>query len=127
MCGYFSVVITILFISINIEDTLQVRRPSHGHPTLNRRWRLIGYPGLVTLALLCRSAQRPVPAVQRKHPVETDEIDSGPGDQSDQPGNEIQRLEDDMRGAVPIRGLDRWTLPPGVSDGCFSDTAGRLM
>jgi len=38
--------------------------------------------------------------------VEACQIDSGLWHQSRQPGNEIQRLEDHMRGAIPVRRLE---------------------
>jgi hypothetical protein len=41
--------------------------------------------------------------VRREHPVETGEIQVRPGDQCRQPGDEIQRLEHDMRGTIPER------------------------
>ena len=51
------------------EDTLQARRPGSGRPTLNRRWRLIGYPGTVALAPLCRCHLYTVFAVRCEHTV----------------------------------------------------------
>ena len=38
--------------------------------------------------------------------MEACQIDSGLWHQSLQPGNEIQRLEDHMRGAIPVRRLE---------------------
>ena len=44
-------------------------------------------------------------AVRRKDPVEAGEVDPGPGHQGGQPGDKIERLEDDVRRAVPIWGF----------------------
>ena len=46
---------------------------------------------------------RPVGAVRREHAVEAGEIDSRFGHQRGQPGDEIQRLEEHVRGAVGVR------------------------
>lgn len=56
---------------------------------------------LAALAPLGRSHQIPVFAVGGKHTVVTGEVDSWPRHQGRQPGNEIQRLKDDVRGAIP--------------------------
>ena len=44
-------------------------------------------------------------AVRRKDPVEAGEVDPRPGHQGGQPGDKIERLEDDVRRAVPIGGF----------------------
>ena len=44
--------------------------------------------------------------------METGEVHPGPGYQHRQAGDKIQRLEDDVRRAVPVRGLK---LIPDVS------------
>ena len=44
-------------------------------------------------------------AVRRKHPVEARQVDPRFGHQGRQTGNEVQRLEDDVRGAVSVRPL----------------------
>ena len=46
------------------------------------------------------------------------QIHPGPGDQRRQPGHEIQRLQQHMRGAVAVRRLELVTYPDGygVSD-----------
>ena len=41
-----------------------------------------------------------------KHTVKAGEVDAWLGHQSGQPGNEIQRLKDDVRGAVAVRCLE---------------------
>ena len=84
-----------------VEDTLQVRRPSHGRPTLNRRWRLIGYPGTVALAPLCRCQLYTVFAVRGEDTVEPGQVDAGFGHQGSQFRNEVQWFEDHVRGAMP--------------------------
>ena len=40
-------------------------------------------------------------AVRCEHTVKAGEVDAGFGHQGGQPGNEIQRLKDDVRGAIP--------------------------
>ena len=93
-------------LDIDIENTLQARRPSHGRPTLNRRWRLIGYPGTVALAPLCRCHQRSVLAVRRRHAMKTCQVDSGLRHQGGQFSYEIHRLEDDVGSPFPVRRLE---------------------
>jgi len=38
--------------------------------------------------------------------MKTDQVDAGLRHQRGQPGNEIQRLKDDVRGAIAVRGLE---------------------
>jgi hypothetical protein len=45
-------------------------------------------------------------AVRREHTVEAREVDPGFEHQGDKPGDKVQRLEDDMRGAIAGRRLD---------------------
>ncbi len=63
---------------------------------------------LVTVALdrppVCHP--RSLAAVGGEDVAVSAEIDSGPGHQSGQPRDEVQRLEDDMGGAVTVGGLE---------------------
>ncbi len=45
-------------------------------------------------------------AVGGEHTMESRQVDSRFRHQGDKPGDEIQRLEDDMRGAIAVRGLE---------------------
>jgi len=45
-------------------------------------------------------------AVRGKYPMEVRQIDPGFWHQGGEPGDEIERLEDDMRGAVTVRRLE---------------------
>ena len=65
-------------------------------------WRFIRCLGLLAaLAPLRRGHQRAVLAIRRKHAMETGKVDSWLWHQCRQAGNEIQRLKDHMRGAMP--------------------------
>lgn len=69
----------------------------------------------------------PVVTVGCDHAVEASEIHSWFRHPSGQSCNEIQRLEDHVRGAVAVRGLGWYRrFPLAVSDRGASDTAGRL-
>ena len=72
---------------------------------LGGRWRFIRYFSLVPFAPLCRGHQGTMFAIGREHTMEPGKVDSGPGHQRGQAGNEIQRLEHHMRGAIPVRRL----------------------
>jgi len=61
--------------------------------------------GLATLASLRRCHQCAVFAIGCKYTVKTCEIDSGPGHQCGQLGNEIHRLEDHVGGAISVWGF----------------------
>ena len=59
-----------------------------------------------TLAwLLCRRDQRPMPAVGGKYAMQPGQLHSWFEHQGRPLGNEVQRLKDHMRGAVPVRRL----------------------
>ena len=91
-------------LNVDIENPLQPLSPGHGRMTLN--WRLLLLAlctfGLATLAPLRRCHQRTVFAIGCKYTVKSCEIDSGPGHQGGQFGNEIHRLEDHVGGAVSV-------------------------
>ncbi len=67
--------------------------------------RLIGYPGFVSFTPLRWCDQRAMLAVGCKHTMIAGEIDSRPGYQGGQPGNEIYRLKDYMGGTVSVWGF----------------------
>jgi hypothetical protein len=50
-------------------------------------------------------------AVQREHTVEACEFDLGFGHQGDKPGDEVQRLENDVCCAIAIRRFEFVDLP----------------
>ena len=80
-----------------------------GHRRMTLNWRLLLLAircfGLVAFSPLCRCHQRTVFAMRGKYTMESCQVDSGPGHQCGQPGNEIHRLEDDVGGPIPIRRL----------------------
>ena len=82
-------------------------RPGHGHMTLSGRFLLLASSalGLATLAPLRRCHQCSVFAIRGKYTVKTCQIDSGLGHQGGQFGNKVHRLEDDVGGAIPVRGF----------------------
>lgn len=92
-------------LDVDIENSLEPLCPCHRRSPFGGRWRFIGYPGLVAPAPLCRRHQGPVLAVRRKYPMKPGKVDSWPGHQRGQAGNEIQRLKDHVRGAIPVRCL----------------------
>jgi hypothetical protein len=93
-------------LNVDAKDAFQALRPGHGGPALSRRWWFIGYPGLVALAPFGRGDQGAMFTVRRKHAVESCQVHSGLGHQGGEPGHEIQRLEDDVRGAITVRCLE---------------------
>ena len=60
----------------------------------------------VALAPLGWRHPRLMRAVGGEHTMESSQIDPGLGDQGDKPDNEVQRLEDDVRGAIAVRRLE---------------------
>jgi len=85
----------------HVEDAFQSLRPGHGRVAFGRHLvlRLIECLGLAGFATPGGRHQRTVLAVRGKHPMGACQVNAGPGHQSYQPGNEVQRLKDDMRGA----------------------------
>jgi len=91
--------------NINIENPLQPLCPGHGCAAFC--WSLV-LSGFCCYRFLSFTSfgwcyQCPVLAIGRKHPVKADEVNSGPGNQSDQSGDKVQWLKYDMRGAVVPR------------------------
>ena len=87
---------------------LQEQKTGHGRPAGCRR-ALLYRIGLLAFGALTQPARRDRPApgaVGRKHPVVAGQIHPRPRHQRRQPRHEIQRLEDDVRGAVPVRRLE---------------------
>ena len=67
-------------------------------------------------------------AVRCKDAVEACEVDSRLRYQRSEFGDEVQRLEDHMGGAIAVRSFELVThLPVAVNARRFSETAGRLM
>lgn len=74
------------------------------------------------------SDERTVTAVGGEDAVEAGQVDSGRGHHSGQPGDEIQRLEDHVRGAIAVGGFQAIAqVAVGQQTETFSETAGRLM
>ena len=61
---------------------------------------LISAPGLATFAAPGGRDQRPVFSVGGEHTVEVGQVDVRLGHQYRQPGDEIERLEDDVQGCT---------------------------
>jgi len=84
-------------------------RPSHRCPTLRRCGLLrIHRRGMLTSPIsLRRRYPRTLPAVGVKFPVKACQVDPRLRHQGRQPGDEVQRLEDDVRASVALRSLQR--------------------
>jgi len=81
-------------------------RPSHGGAALGGCWVWrVRRLGLVAVAP-ARHHLRAQVAVRGKNTVKSGEVHSGLGHQGGQPGDEIQWPKEEMRGAVPVRGLE---------------------
>jgi hypothetical protein len=95
-------------LDVNVEDTFQALRPSHGGPAFGGRgvFGRIRRVGFVALAALARRHLCTVCAVGGEDSVEPSEVDPGFGHQGDQARNEVHRLEDDVCGAVAVRCLE---------------------
>lgn len=69
-------------------------------------------------------------AVGREHTMIPSEVDPGFGEQCREAGDEIERFEHHMGGAVTVRRFELVTYPPhpwAVSDNRCSAIAGRVM
>ena len=88
-------------LDVDTEDAHQALCPGHRGAAFGRRGLLavIGGLAFVASASLGRCHQGAVLTVRRKHAMEPREVDSGLRHQRGQPGNEIQRLKDDVRSA----------------------------
>jgi hypothetical protein len=100
---------------VEVEYALQALCPRHRSVALGRGvvgdvWRLAlaaRFDMLTAgLAAFCRGDLRAVFTVEGKNTVKSDEVHSGLGHQGGQPGDEIQGLKEDTRGAVAVRGLE---------------------
>ncbi len=107
-------------LNVNVEHPLESLRPGHGRVTISRRFvlRLISRLKLVAFASLCGRYQRAMLAIGCEYTVISGEVDSWLGHQGRQPGNEIQRLEDYVSSAVPIRSFDVQGRTNAVGAGC---------
>ena len=89
-------------LNIDLEHTLETLRPGHCRVAYGR--------GRVCARGLTPSAPRrghwlAQGRVGREHAVVTDQVDAWIGYERRPPGKEIEWLEDDLSGAIPIRGL----------------------
>jgi hypothetical protein len=101
-------------LDVNTEHPFQALRPGHRGAAFGR-CRLLGIRGLgmpASPAPLGRCHPRTVFAVGRKHAVEARQVDPRFRHQRCQPGNEVEGLEDNVRGAVTVRRLQ---LVPDVA------------
>ena len=83
-------------------------KTGHGGPAFDRRWgiRRIRRTGLLALAAFGRRHLRTMRTVGGKHAVKSSQINPRLRHQRDESRNEVQRLEDDMCGAIAVRGLE---------------------
>ncbi len=93
-------------LNLDLEHALEALRPGHGCVTLG--WRLvvgvIRRAAVVAFTALGRRHERPMPAVGGEHAVEAHQVHARFGYQGGQASDEVQGLEDDMRGAVTVGG-----------------------
>ncbi len=89
------------------EYALETLRPAHRRRSFGAGLvlRVICGLGVIAFAPLRGRDEGAVFAVRRKHAVESCQVHSGFGHQRRQLCNEVQRLKDDMRRAVPVRCL----------------------
>ena len=93
-------------LDVDPENTLQALSPAHGLTLLRPGSLLVGRSSLTASG---RGDLRAPATVRGKYPMEAGEIDSWPGYQRRQSGNEIQWFEDDVGGAVAVRRFQRIT------------------
>ena len=101
---------------IDVKYPFQALRPCHGPVALFGCFVFVFLSGASFAAFGWRHIST-VFAVGGKYTMEPSQVYSRFRHQCRQLGNEVQRFEDDMRGAIA----------EGVSDSRFSDTAGLLM
>lgn len=90
-------------LDVDAEHALEALRPRHGRTALGRC-----FAGVVAGAPATTPGRdlRAQGAVRSKHPVEAGEVHTRFRHQRNQAGDEIQRFEDDVRGAVTVRCLE---------------------
>ncbi len=98
--------------NVDVEHPFEPLCPGHRCPVLSGRLVIVRF-GLFA-APHRRRYQRPILAVGGKYTVITGEIDPGPGHQGDQPGDEVQRLENHVGGAVVDR-VEKGAITTGLS------------
>ena len=92
---------------VDVEHPLQALGPRHGRVAFGRCSVAGGVGlGLASLAAPGRCDPCAVLAVRGKDAVESCQVHARLGHQGRQPGDEVQRLEDDVGGTVAIRGLE---------------------
>ena len=95
-------------LDVDVQYALQALRPGHCCSAFGGRcvFRPVRRAGLVTLAPLGRRHPRTMRAVRGENPVKSSQVDSGLRYQGDKPDDEVQRLENDVRGAIAVRCLE---------------------
>ncbi len=92
-------------LDVDVENALEPLRPAHGGPAFDRCWavRRICRTGLVALTALGRRHLRTMRTVGGEHAMKSCQVDSRLRHQRDESGDEVHRLEDDVRGAIAVR------------------------
>jgi len=91
---------------VNVEHPLESLSPTHRHMRLRARFLILTFCHFrAALAPLGRGHPYPVFSVRRKYTMESGQVDSGPGYQGGQLGDEIHWLENDVSRAITIRGF----------------------
>ena len=83
-------------------------KTGHGGPPFGGRgvFHRIRHASFVALAALGRRHLCTMRAVGGEHTMESSQVDPGLRHQRDKPGDEVQRLENDVRGAITVRRLE---------------------
>ena len=95
-------------LDIDVEHALEAPCPGHGGVRLGWRLLLCGIrcAGVVAFTALGRRHERPMSAVGGEHTVEARQVHARFEYQGGQTGDEVQGLEDDVRGAVTVGRLE---------------------
>lgn len=95
-------------LDVDAKDAFEPLRPSHRCSTFHRRLLLplIGSLGFGALPPFRRCHRGAVSTVGGKYAVQARQVDPRLGHQGGESGDEVERLEDDMRGAIAVRCLE---------------------
>ena len=94
-------------VDVYIEHTLESLCPGHGHMALSGRFLISSRFALCAFAALCWSDHAAPTVIRCEDAVAPCWIDSGPGNQGGQSGEEVHGLKDDLSCAIAVRCLQR--------------------